>query len=118
MTDPGSYVGLGALALAFIAFIRFFLWRQITDLRADVLSLNDKIDAIEAKYDEERGLKHKAYNDVSRTVMALELVQRLAVECKCGVLSPLEQVVAKLVSELETLRHRRSGDDTSQGSTL
>ena len=107
MIGAGS---VGVVILALIAFIRFFLVRQIRDLRKDVTDLNDKVDDLEAKYDEERGLKHKAYNDVARTVMALDLVQRLAEECKCGVLSPLEQVIGRLVTELETMPHRRHDD--------
>lgn len=96
----GQYAGASAILLALIAFIRFFLVRQIRDL-------TKRVDSLEEKYDHERGLKHKAYNDVARTVMALDLVQRLAAECKCGVLSPLEQVIARLVLELETMPHRR-----------
>lgn len=111
MTTVGGYIGLiGALALAVMAFIRIFLMRQITDLRSDVDRLTRQMADLERLYDEERGLKHKAYNDVARTVMALDLVQRLAKECTCGVLAPLEEVVSRLVAELETMKHRRVDD--------
>ena len=94
---------VGAVALALIAFIRFFLVRQIRDLTV-------RVDDLEEKYDLERSLKHKAYNDVARTVMALDLVQRLAEECQCGVLSPLELVIGRLIEELETMPQRRYTD--------
>ena len=120
LPDGGELLGagaVGAIVLALIAFIRFFLVRQIRDLRKDVETLRDDLDSLNEKYDEERGLKHKAYNDVARTVMALDLVQRLAEECKCGVLSPLEQVIGRLVTELETMPHRRHVDGPEHPST-
>lgn len=113
LPDGSEVLGAGAVGgiiLALIAFIRFFLVRQIRDLRKDVADLRDDLNDLETKYDEERGLKHKAYNDVARTTMALDLVQRLARECECGVLSPLQEVIGRLVTELETMPHRRHDD--------
>lgn len=111
MTTVGGYIGIiGALALAVMAFIRIFLMRQITDLRDDVDRLTTQMAALEAKYDEERGLKHKAYNDVARAAMALDLVRRLAAQCTCGVLEPLIEIVDRMASEFETMTHRRHGD--------
>lgn len=104
--DTSEYVGFGALALAVLAFIRFFLWRQIKDLRKDVATLEGKVEKIEARYDEERGLKHKAYNDVARTTMALDLVRSLARECTCNVLGPLPEIIDRVMDELETLHHK------------
>ena len=113
MPGGGGLIGAGAgavaVVLALIAFIRFFLVRQIRDLTR-------RVNGLEEKYDEERGQKHKAYNDVARTTMALDLVQRLAKECQCGVLSPLEQIIARLVAELETLPHRRFDDLATERS--
>lgn len=110
MSVGGYLGGLGLLAGAFIAFIRIFLWRQITDLRADVNRLVGQIAELEEKYDEERGQKHKAFNDVARTVMALELVRRLAKECTCGVLAPVGEIIERLFTELETAAQRRHDD--------
>lgn len=92
----GTLIGIGGIAVALIGFIRFFLVRQIRDLTV-------RVDSLEDKYDLERGLKHKAYNDVARTKMALDLVRRLAEECSCGVLSPLDEVIGRLMDELETM---------------
>lgn len=115
MDNPEGYVGLGALSLAFIGFIRFFLWRQIKDLREDVIHLHDKIEELEKKYDGERSLKHKAFNDVARAVMALELVQRLAAACTCRVLAPLEEILKQLAEEFE-IPHRRHDDPPIEGA--
>lgn len=89
---------VGAVALALIAFIRLFLVRQIRDLTT-------RVNSLEEKYDEERGLKHKAYNDVARTTMALDLVRTLARECTCNVLGPLPEIIDRVMDELETLHH-------------
>jgi hypothetical protein len=97
---------LGGLGLAGLAFIRLFIWRQITDLRTDVDHLQRKLGQLEELYDQERGLKHKAFNDVARASMALEMVRRLAVQCTCGVLEPLIEIVNRMTDEFETMRHR------------
>lgn len=111
--EVGHYLGMvGGLALAFIAFIRIFLMRQITDLRSDVDRLTAQMSSLRKQYDESRAEKHKARNDVARTVMALELVQRLAKECKCGVLSPVQEIVDRMMDELETIGRRRHDDTT------
>lgn len=86
---------------------------EIDDLRAaldkqserharDMAAVNTKVDRLEVLYDEQRSMKHKAFNDVAKTVMALDLVQRLAQECSCKVLSPLDEIIARLVADLET----------------
>lgn len=94
---------VGAVAVALIGFIRFSLVRQIRDLTI-------RVNGLEAKYDLERKDKHKAYNDVARTTMALDLIRRLASECDCGVLSPVEEIIDRLFAELETLHHHAIGD--------
>lgn len=119
MESAVGNIGLiGGLTLAVMAFIRIFLMRQITDLRQDVDMLRTKLSRIEALYDEQRSMKHKAYNDVARAVMALDLVRRLAVECQCGVLSPLQQVIDRLLEELETTPNRRVTDPPASPPVL
>ena len=115
--SAGQYVGASAIALAFIAFIRLFLMRQISDLRDDVADLREQITEIERKYDQERGDKHKARNDVARSVMALELVRRLAKQCTCGVLEPVIEIIDRLFAEFETLANRRHDDPPQEGAT-
>lgn len=102
--------GAAGLVGAFIAFIRFFLWRQIQDLREDVETLQAHVDRLEVRYDEERGAKHKALNDVAKTTMALDLVQRLAEQCTCNALAPLHEIIERLVAELATYPGRRHDD--------
>ena len=101
---------IGGLFGAFLAFVRIFLMRHITDLREDVERLEDHVANLERQYDEARGQKHKALNDVAKTVMALDLVQRLAAECTCGVLAPLEEIIERLVLDLQTVPSRRHDD--------
>ena len=103
---------IGGLSLAVMAFIRIFLMRQITDLRSDVDRLTRQMSDLEHKYNAERGEKHKAKNDIAKAVMALELVNRLAKECTCGVLAPLGEIIDRLFEELETvaMHHRRFDD--------
>jgi hypothetical protein len=115
----GQLVGGSALALALLAFIRFFLQRQIEDLRDDVDNLMRKLSVLEHEYDRERGLKHRALNDVARTVMALDLVRRLAQECTCNVLAPVVEIVDRLTVELETVGVHRRYDDppATEGAT-
>lgn len=108
----GGFIGaIGALALAFIAFIRIFLMQQISDLRKDVANLTKHVEDLESLYDQERGAKHKARNDVARTVMALELVRRLARECTCGVLGPVIEIIDRMFAELEADVFQRRFDD-------
>jgi hypothetical protein len=114
---------LGGVALGFIVVAykllsdRRAVMSEIGTLRSQVKTLDGKVTEVERLYDEERGLKHKAFNDVARTVMALDLVQRLARECTCNVLSPLSEIIDRLLNELETVPHvadhihRRRGDD-------
>lgn len=106
----GQAAGAIAIGLALIAFVRFFLWRQIQDLRTDVHDLQAHIADLEERYDEQRGAKHKALNDVAKTVMALDLVQRLSEECTCNVLAPLQEIISRLVAELKTYPGRRFDD--------
>jgi hypothetical protein len=111
----GQYAGATGVVLALIAFVKFFLWNQIKDLRRDVARLRDDVVRIEGKYDEERGRKHKAFNDVARATMALELVRRLAETCTCGVLDPLTEIIERLFAEMETISLRRH-DDPPEGA--
>lgn len=76
---------------------------QIEDLQKEVGDLRTHVDNLDQKYQEERSLKHKSRNDVARSVMALELVRRLAKDCTCGVLAPLTEIIDRLFSELETV---------------
>lgn len=110
--EIGGFIGLGSLAVGLLAFIRIFLMRQISDLRSDVDRLNRHVHEIEVRYDEERGQKHKARNDVARALMALELVHRLAQQCSCGVLAPLQEIIDRLFTELDigSIPHRRFTD--------
>lgn len=101
----GGFVGvLGGLSLAFIAFIRLFLWQQIKDLRSDVAALQKHVGDLEERYDQQRSLKHQALQDVTKTVMALELVRRLAAQCSCGVLTPVVEIIERMMNELTPYR--------------
>lgn len=108
----GEAGAVAAILLALIAFIRLFLVRQIRDL-------TERVNKLEEKYDLERATKHKAFNDVARSVMALDLVRRLAEQCTCGVLDPLTEIIDRMFLEFETLQHnRRAGDPPApEGAT-
>ena len=111
MVTVGGYIGLiGGLSLAVMAFIRIFLMRQITDLRNDVVRLEKHVEKLEEDYNRERSDKHKARNDVARSVMALDLVRRLAQMCTCGALEPLLEIIDRMFVELETIPNRRFTD--------
>jgi hypothetical protein len=47
--------------------------------------------------------------------MALDLVERLAKNCTCGALEPLNEIISRLVHELSTLA--RIGGTESHAST-
>jgi hypothetical protein len=105
--SAGESIGFGAIFVAVLAFVRIFLWREITELNARVAKL-------EAQYDQERRDKHQARNDLAKAVMALELVRRLAAECTCGVLSPLSEIIDRLAAELSTLSRSRRHTDPEE----
>jgi hypothetical protein len=102
----GGYAAVGGGVIAVLGFVRLFIWQQISDLRTDVDHLEAKLSELEHLYDQERGLKHKAFNDVARASMALEMVRRLAAQCTCGVLEPLVEIVNRMTVEFESMRHR------------
>ena len=93
-----------------ISSLRKALIAQSERHAVDVASLNAKLDVITRQYDDQRAAKHKANNDVAKTVMALDLVQRLARECSCGVLDPLTEIVDRLVAELSSITRTTSGE--------
>src|SRR5437899_11444442 len=62
---------------------------ELKNLTGQVKTLSDKVNHLEVLYDEQRGLKHQAFNDVARALTALELVRRLARDFTCEVLAPL-----------------------------
>lgn len=97
--------------------LRTALDKQSEKHQKDMDALDTKLDRLEALYDEERGLKHQAFNDVTRTVTALHLVQELSVLCECEAqpLAPLSKIIEKIMRELETVPRRRRDDD--HGST-
>lgn len=108
----GGTIGIvGALALAVMAFIRIFLMRQITDLREDVDRNTKELAEVRLELSRARSEKHKARNDLARSLMALEVVRRLAEECTCGVLSPVIEIIERLFNELESEDPRRRHDD-------
>jgi hypothetical protein len=112
---PSAPTAAGVLLASIVILYRLITDRvalggQIRGLGEEVSSLTDKVDNLEALYDQERGAKHKAYNDVARTVMALGLVQRLAQGCSCHVLDPLTEIIDRLVLELESPANRRLND--------
>lgn len=69
---------------------------EIDGLRVAVKELNTKVDRLDAKYDEQRSLKHKALNDLAKSRLALDIVRRLQAECSCGALDPLAQILNNL----------------------
>jgi hypothetical protein len=77
---------------------------EVTDLRAHVLR-------IEKLYDEQRGQKHQAFNDVARALTALELVRQLAHDCTCGALTRLTDIIDRILDEMETSRRARLRED-------
>lgn len=119
-----TWIGGGVALLAIVGLIRWFftdrsataiLHTEISELRKaladqsarharEIAELDAKVNHITDQYDEQRSMKHKALNDVAKTVMALDLVQRLATECTCGVLAPLSEIVDRLVADLATYR--------------
>lgn len=106
MLKGGDLAWVGMTVLAVLGLVKFFPVRQISDLRNDVNTLTRHVSDLEAKYDDERSLKHKAYNDVARTVMALDLVRRLAAQCTCGALEPVIEIIERMSTELETMQKR------------
>lgn len=78
---------------------------EIRTLTTQVNSLSTKVAKLEVQYDDERSLKHKANNDLARCVLALDLVQRLALKCTDGALDPLQDILNHLWAELETMAH-------------
>lgn len=111
---PAAPTWAGVILVAVVILYRLVIDRfafrslqqQVSDLETQLVAVNDKVAELEERYDEQRGLKHKALNDVAKTVMALDLVQRLAQECTCHVLDPLTEIIARLVSELSTISRR------------
>lgn len=107
---PSAPTALGVLALVIVIAYKLISDRravmsEIGTLRGQVTTLDRKLTALEVQYDEQRGLKHKANNDVARCVLALDLTQRLVRDCSCGALGPLVEIIDRLFAELETLAH-------------
>lgn len=99
--------GLGAVAL--IAFIRWMLSdnSQVLLLRSEVNELRERQASLESEINEQRTLKHAISGDMARAVMALEVVRRMAQNCTCNALEPVEQIVDQLLNELSTIRAAR-----------
>lgn len=91
--------GIGLILLYRIVVDR----RAFNSLSREVDALRKHVEDLDAKYQAERSDKHKSRNDVARSVMALELVRRLAKDCTCGVLTPLTEIIDRLFTELETV---------------
>ena len=93
-----------------ITDLRDALDRQSKQHRADMAHVNKKIEELEEENVRQRSMKHKVSGDLAKTVIALALVQRLARECTCNVLSPLKDIIERLLDELETSADRRYDD--------
>ena len=109
-------VGIGLILLYKLITDRSAINAQIEAMQHQIETLERELAAqgvhlaqVEGLYDEQRGLKHQAFNDVARALTALELVKRLATECTCGVLTPLASIIERILDEMETVRRRRLG---------
>jgi hypothetical protein len=112
---PIISTGFGVAGLAIIVGYKLITDHTATkseleSLREQIKDLRSHVHTIETLYDEQRGAKHQAFNDVARALTALELVRRLARECTCGALTPLIEIIDRILDEMETVRLRRLGE--------
>ena len=119
-----------AFAVCLVIVIIWLLWRDSAPVRSlehevqalrhelaeqarrhaeDMGRVNAKMQLLEEENVRQRSMKHKVTGDLAKTVIALELVRRLAEECTCKVLSPLEEIINKLLDDLETFRTADGG---------
>jgi uncharacterized protein (DUF3084 family) len=108
---PIISTGFGVAGLAIIVGYKLIIDRSATkseleSLREQIHELRTHVHTIEQLYDEQRSDKHKARNDTARALTALELVRRLARECTCGALTPLTEIIDRILDEMETLPRR------------
>lgn len=98
----------GTAAVVVIVIVGLFRWLVQNDLsllRQQVTEQSARIAHLEVLYDEQRTDKHRAITDLASTLIALQLVRRLAQECTCKVLAPLEEIIDKLVDEVRSRRN-------------
>lgn len=97
MIDGGDFLGLGGLLIAVLAFVKFFLARQIADLREDVQRLEKKVDDLERENAAQRSLKHAARTELTRLYLLVKIIRVHAEQCTCGAL----EVVRNLLEAIE-----------------
>lgn len=111
---PITWTVSGAVGVALVVLYRIITDRSAVNSELEVLKrqiseLSQHVARLEALYDEQRGLKHQAFNDVARALTALELVRGMAEECTCGALGNLPPIIERVLVEMETSRRSRLG---------
>lgn len=107
----GEVVGWSAAVIAAIALVRTLLLdrsafiqqkAEIVVLRADITTLKSQVAHIEGMYDEQRTLKHKALNDLTKATLIIKIVEDLYAKCECGVLDPIIDVLRNITDPSAT----------------
>jgi hypothetical protein len=93
----GGAAGIVAVLVALIGLARFLLGdnREVTQLRADLGSLNEKVSKLEVLYDEQRTEKHALRNELTKLQMLLGIIVDLADRCTCGALALVDDLMKK-----------------------
>lgn len=63
--------------------------------RVQIERNESRISALETEVAEQRHLKHEVTNDLQRCRLLLEAVRRLAPDCTCGALRPVERLLTE-----------------------
>jgi len=123
MQTAGDYVGLGVILLALLAFVRFFLAKQISDLRSDVDRLEAKVDRLEAENSTQRSLKHAARTELTRLYLLMKIIRVHAEQCTCGALDAVRNILDSVADDedralavVDPPGHRRH-DDPIEGAS-
>lgn len=109
MGTEGFGIGLGAAIIAIIALSRQLLtdttfrreWRaEKQEWKDDILGMEKRFAILDAKYDEERKLKHKYQNDLIAHQTMLSVIVKLSEECTCGALKVIDDFMKQFKEEM------------------
>lgn len=67
------------------------------DRRSDVAALHEKLERVEALYDESRKDKHRINNELTKAQVLLGVILDLAEKCTCGALDIIDDLLRRSV---------------------
>lgn len=103
--DPASYSPLAIVA----SVVAFLLWRlkstdaddrkRIVDCEARLAAKDAVISSKDQEIIDQRSMKHQALNRLAGLTGTLSLVGRLAPNCTCGAMEPVQPLLSQMTKE-------------------